>query len=84
MCFCAPQARRGDSARIYNDPSQSLKERKNIMKKMHGVVLVVNFIFAVSLAAPAFAQDPSFYVKKDTWQETMRASRESLMAEEKA
>jgi hypothetical protein len=54
------------------------------MKKMHGVVSVAGFILAVSLAAPAFAQDPSFYVKKDTWQETMRASRELLMVEEKA
>ena len=54
------------------------------MKKMHGVVLVADFILAVSLAAAAFAQDPSFYVKKDTWQKTMRASTEALMAEEEA
>ena len=51
---------------------------------MHSVVLVADFVLTVSLAAAAFAQDPSFYVKKDTWQDTMRASREALMAEEKA
>jgi hypothetical protein len=54
------------------------------MKKMYISVLITGFLFALSLSAPAFAQDPSFYVKKDTWQDTMRASTEALMAEEKA
>ncbi|MHC4214491.1 MAG: LamG-like jellyroll fold domain-containing protein, partial [Planctomycetota bacterium] len=54
------------------------------MKKMYITTLFTGFIFVASLTAPALAQDPSFYIKKDTWQDTMRASTEALMAEEEA
>jgi hypothetical protein len=53
------------------------------MNKCTGTIAIVMLI--ILLTAPAFAKDdPSFYVKKDTWPDTMRASRKTLMAEEKA
>ena len=32
-----------------------------------------------AVGAPAESPDPAYYVKKDTWQETMQASREALV-----
>ncbi|HTY35995.1 MAG TPA: putative Ig domain-containing protein [Bacteroidota bacterium] len=34
---------------------------------------------AVVVSASVFAQDPSYYIRKSTWNESMRASREELM-----
>ena len=33
----------------------------------------------VLFSSALFADDPSYYVKKSTWHETMRESREALM-----
>jgi len=46
--------------------------------------IISMIVLTITIASTCFAQDPSFYVKKDTWPETMRASREALIAEEKA
>jgi hypothetical protein len=51
------------------------------MKKYFGFIITIT-ITAVLAVSPAFAQDPSFYVKKDTWPETMLASREELIKAE--
>ncbi len=50
---------------------------------MKGILVCLSVAFLASSAAGA-ADDPSHYVKKDTWQETVLASREALMKEEKA
>jgi hypothetical protein len=42
------------------------------------------FMVLFTIVLNCFAQDPGFYVKKDSWQETVFASREALMQQEKA
>jgi len=49
------------------------------MPKQLPALLVMCLLFA-SIAASA--ADPSFYVRRSTWEETMRASREALMQQE--
>jgi hypothetical protein len=40
----------------------------------------VSFVLAGILVCPAaWAMDPSYYVKKATWQETMRSARQTLV-----
>ncbi|MHC4617772.1 MAG: glycoside hydrolase family 127 protein [Planctomycetota bacterium] len=55
------------------------------MRKQAGIKRDTPFLFSVSfvlagiLVCPAaWAMDPSYYVKKATWQETMRAARQTL------
>ena len=52
--------------------------------KRHSIITTVFTLVVVLSTEAAYAEDPSFYVKKDTWQETMRASRETLLKEEQA
>ncbi len=42
------------------------------------IKIVLSFLLAVSSLSPALAVDPSFYVKKGSWHETMMVSREGL------
>jgi len=47
--------------------------------------ILISFLLLTFLIVPnVFAEDPSFYVKKGTWQDTMLASREALMKAENA
>jgi len=39
----------------------------------------INFALATVISSTTLAADPPYYVKKATWQETMRASRQTLM-----
>jgi hypothetical protein len=36
-------------------------------------------LIVVLTCSAAMAEDPAYYVKKGTWQETMRASRQALI-----
>jgi len=47
--------------------------------------LIRTFVpFVALISSAALAVDPAYYVKKDTWQETMLASREALMQQARA
>ncbi|MHC5073495.1 MAG: hypothetical protein ACYTFE_01565, partial [Planctomycetota bacterium] len=46
--------------------------------------LFVIILLAASITSVCFAADASYYIKKDTWQETVMASREAQMKEAKA
>ncbi len=45
------------------------------MRSMCGIVVLAATVW---LAAEAAGEDPEYYAKKGTWQETMQASREAL------
>lgn len=47
-------------------------------------ILISFLLLTFLIVSNVLAEDASFYVKKDTWQETVLASREALMKEEKA
>ena len=57
----------------------SCKVLTNSVNAFFGVVVALNLASCSALAA-----DPSYYVKKSSWQETMRASVEALMKLEQA
>jgi len=60
--------------RVLANPTWAKRER-----------IVISFLLLTFLiVSNVLAEDASFYVKKDTWQETVLASREALMKEEKA
>ncbi|MHC4457501.1 MAG: hypothetical protein ACYS0I_10500 [Planctomycetota bacterium] len=47
-------------------------------------LVLISFTVVILSALSCYAEDPSFYVKKDTWQDTVLESRQAQMTDERS